>query len=106
MHRTKFDVGRQDPAFRGNMIYESEEDETGAKFWEENTQYTKTVLHVGPDGREIKLIKPIRSVRDILERASARLRDPRRSAARWGDADPQSGCGVTGAPRERLAALA
>lgn len=76
VHRMKFDVGRDDPAFRGNVIYESEEDENGQKFWEENTQYSKTVLHVGADGREVKQIAPYHRTRDYLERGQG---TPRRT---------------------------
>lgn len=67
VHRLRFDVGREDPAFRGSITYESNEDENGGIFWEENTEFEKTVLYTGTDGREIAAVNPKSRVRNILE---------------------------------------
>jgi RHS repeat-associated protein len=67
VHRLKFDVGRDDPARRGNLIGESMEDDQGRVFWQETTEYSLDQNFTGVDGRPVQWVAPSRRVRDILE---------------------------------------
>lgn len=96
VHKLTFDVGRTDPAFRGNLIHESMEDESGAIFWEESTEYAKTVLYTGVNGRPVQLIRPTRMVRNVLERGQGTPRQTEQEFAydEWGNTAFEADYGI------------
>jgi RHS repeat-associated protein len=96
VHKLTFDVGREDPAFRGNLIEESYEDEAGAVFWKDTTVYAKTVLFTGVDGRPVQLVRPSSSARDIYERGQGTPRRIEQEFAydEWGNTTFSANYGV------------
>lgn len=66
--RSFFDVGREHFARRGRLLRRVLEDDTGAPFVDERTDWDLRVLHAGADGREATFMAPVFQSRDVLER--------------------------------------
>lgn len=96
VHKLTFDVGRTDPAFRGNLISESFEDESGAIFWTETTEYDKTILYTGVNGRPVQLVRPSFMAREVYERGQGTPRRTEQEFAydEWGNLALEANYGI------------
>lgn len=65
--RSFFDVGDTDEALKGKVRRLTKQDEPGAIFSDEATDYRVRRLHPGLDGREVRFAHPFAQVTDILE---------------------------------------